>query len=84
MACVGTSAMLLTYPIFTTLETVKSVPAAFGLVMACLIMVTGYSSINAIIFCSASPSAQCNGASSEIAAISFQLNSIGFSGMPPS
>ena len=45
----GTSAMLLTYPIFTTLETVSSVPAAFGLVMACLIIVTGYSSINAII-----------------------------------
>ena len=45
----GTSAMLFTYPIFTTLETVKSVPAAFALVMACLIIVTGYSSINAII-----------------------------------
>jgi MHS family alpha-ketoglutarate permease-like MFS transporter len=45
----GTSAMLLTYPIFTTLETVRSVPTAFALVMTCLIMVTGYSSINAII-----------------------------------
>ena len=45
----GASAMLFTYPIFTTLETVRSVPAAFALVMACLIMVTGYSSINAII-----------------------------------
>ena len=45
----GTSAMLFTYPIFTTLETVRSVPGAFALVMACLIMVTGYSSINAII-----------------------------------
>jgi MHS family alpha-ketoglutarate permease-like MFS transporter len=45
----GVSAMLFTYPIFTTLETVKSVPAAFALVMACLLMVTGYSSINAII-----------------------------------
>jgi MHS family alpha-ketoglutarate permease-like MFS transporter len=45
----GASAMLFTYPIFTTLETVRSAPAAFMLVMACLIMVTGYSSINAII-----------------------------------
>ena len=45
----GTSAMLLTYPIFSTLETVRSVPAAFALVMSCLIIVTGYSSINAII-----------------------------------
>ena len=45
----GASATLLTYPIFTTLETVRSVPAAFALVMTCLIMVTGYSSINAII-----------------------------------
>src|SRR4030095_5524049 len=31
------------------LETVRSAPTAFLLVMACLIMVTGYSSINAII-----------------------------------
>src|SRR4030095_15060700 len=45
----GASATLLTYPIFSTLETVRSVPAAFALVMTCLIMVTGYSSINAII-----------------------------------
>ena len=45
----GVSAMLFTYPIFTTLETVRSVPAAFALVMTCLIIVTGYSSINAII-----------------------------------
>ena len=45
----GTSAMLFTYPIFTTLETVGSAPAAFALVMACLVIVTGYSSINAII-----------------------------------
>jgi MHS family alpha-ketoglutarate permease-like MFS transporter len=45
----GASATLLTYPIFTTLETVRSPVAAFALVMTCLIMVTGYSSINAII-----------------------------------
>ena len=45
----GTCAMLFTYPIFVTLESVRSVPAAFALVMAALIMVTGYTSINAII-----------------------------------
>ncbi|MCL6682872.1 MFS transporter [Sphingomonas alba] len=45
----GASAMLLTYPIFTTLEQTRSVPAAFALVMATLIIVTGYTSINAII-----------------------------------
>jgi MHS family alpha-ketoglutarate permease-like MFS transporter len=45
----GASAMLLTYPIFTTLEQVRSVPAAFALVMATLVIVTGYTSINAII-----------------------------------
>ena len=45
----GTCAMLFTYPIFVTLESVRSVPAAFTLVMAALIMVTGYTSINAII-----------------------------------
>jgi MFS transporter, MHS family, alpha-ketoglutarate permease len=45
----GVSAMLLTYPIFSTLEQTRSVPGAFALVMACLIIVTGYSSINAII-----------------------------------
>jgi MHS family alpha-ketoglutarate permease-like MFS transporter len=45
----GVSAMLFTYPIFATLETVRSAPAAFALVMTCLIIVTGYSSINAII-----------------------------------
>ena len=45
----GASATVFTYPIFMTLETVRSAPAAFLLVMTCLIMVTGYSSINAII-----------------------------------
>lgn len=45
----GTGAMLFTYPIFTTLETVRGAPAAFALVMACLVIVSGYSSINAII-----------------------------------
>ena len=40
---------LFTYPIFVTLEGTSSVPAAFALVMAALVMVTGYTSINAII-----------------------------------
>ena len=45
----GATATLFTYPIFVTLEETRSVPAAFALVMAALIMVTGYTSINAII-----------------------------------
>ncbi len=45
----GATATVFTYPLFTTLETVKSVPAAFALVMASLVMVTGYTSINAVI-----------------------------------
>ncbi len=45
----GASAAVFTYPIFTTLETVRSAPAAFALVMASLVIVTGYTSINAII-----------------------------------
>ena len=45
----GATATLFTYPIFATLETVQSVPSAFALVLAALIMVTGYTSINAII-----------------------------------
>ena len=45
----GTCGLLFTYPIFVTLEEVRSVPAAFALVMAALVMVTGYTSINAII-----------------------------------
>jgi MHS family alpha-ketoglutarate permease-like MFS transporter len=45
----GASAMVFTYPIFTTLENVHSVAGAFALVMVTLVMVTGYTSINAII-----------------------------------
>jgi MFS transporter, MHS family, alpha-ketoglutarate permease len=45
----GSTAMIFTYPLFVTLENVQSVPAAFALVMAALLMVTGYTSINAII-----------------------------------
>jgi MHS family alpha-ketoglutarate permease-like MFS transporter len=45
----GISATLFTYPIFATLEQTRTIPAAFALVMAALVIVTGYTSINAII-----------------------------------
>jgi len=49
MILFGVGATLFTYPIFVALESVKSVGAAFALCMATLIIVTGYTSINAII-----------------------------------
>jgi MHS family alpha-ketoglutarate permease-like MFS transporter len=45
----GVGASLFTYPIFATLAQTSDVVTAFALVMAGLIIVTGYSSINAII-----------------------------------
>lgn len=45
----GVSATLLTVPIFTTLEHVRSAPLAFALVMAGLLSITGYTSINAVV-----------------------------------
>ncbi len=45
----GIGATLFTYPIFVTLEHTQSSIAAFALVMASLVIVTGYTSINAII-----------------------------------
>jgi MHS family alpha-ketoglutarate permease-like MFS transporter len=45
----GIGATLFTYPIFATLEHTHNAVAAFALVMASLIIVTGYTSINAII-----------------------------------
>jgi MHS family alpha-ketoglutarate permease-like MFS transporter len=45
----GVTATLFTYPIFATLENTHSIGGAFALVMATLVMVTGYTSINAII-----------------------------------
>ena len=45
----GTGATLFTYPIFAALARTQSVPTAFALVMATLVIVTGYTSINAII-----------------------------------
>jgi MHS family alpha-ketoglutarate permease-like MFS transporter len=45
----GIGSTLLTYPIFTALAGTHDPLAAFGLVMASLVIVTGYTSINAII-----------------------------------
>jgi len=45
----GVGATLFTYPIFATLEHSHSAIGAFALVMASLVIVTGYTSINAII-----------------------------------
>jgi MHS family alpha-ketoglutarate permease-like MFS transporter len=45
----GVAGLLFTYPIFRTLETVQSPYAAFALVLAALVMVTGYTSINAVV-----------------------------------
>jgi MHS family alpha-ketoglutarate permease-like MFS transporter len=45
----GVCATLFTYPIFVTLEQTDSVAVAFALAMASLVIVTGYTSINAIV-----------------------------------
>ena len=45
----GVAGMTLTWPIFTTLETTRDPLTAFGLVMASLLIVTGYTSINAVV-----------------------------------
>ncbi|HET9352451.1 MAG TPA: MFS transporter [Sphingomicrobium sp.] len=49
MATFGILGVLSTVPLFTALETVQSPFAAFGLVMAALVIVTGYTSINAVV-----------------------------------
>jgi MHS family alpha-ketoglutarate permease-like MFS transporter len=49
MIAFGVAGMLLTVPIFLALEQVQSPWAAFGLVMASLVLVTGYTSINAVV-----------------------------------
>ena len=49
MVTFGTLGVLFTVPIFTALETVESPYAAFALVMAALVIVTGYTSINAVV-----------------------------------
>jgi MHS family alpha-ketoglutarate permease-like MFS transporter len=45
----GIAGVLLTYPIFTALETTRSPVFAGLLVMAALVIVTGYTSINAVV-----------------------------------
>ncbi|WP_324750841.1 MFS transporter [Sphingomonas sp. LY54] len=45
----GFAGLLLTYPIFTALETVRDPIAAFLLVLTALVIVTGYTSINAVV-----------------------------------
>jgi MHS family alpha-ketoglutarate permease-like MFS transporter len=45
----GVGATLFTYPIFVTLEHTHDATTAFALVMATLVIVSGYTSINAII-----------------------------------
>jgi MHS family alpha-ketoglutarate permease-like MFS transporter len=49
MAGFGVLGLLFTVPIFTALEHVRSAWAAFGLVMAALAIVSGYTAINAVV-----------------------------------
>ena len=49
MMAFGIGGTLFTYPIFTAIAHTQSVATAFALVMAGLIMLTGYTSINAIV-----------------------------------
>lgn len=45
----GVAGLIFTWPIFVALETVRDPWIAFALVMASLLMVTGYTSINAVV-----------------------------------
>ncbi|MFT4026224.1 MAG: MFS transporter [Novosphingobium sp.] len=49
MISFGVLGLLLTYPIFRTLETVTSPWLAFALVLGALVIVSGYTSINAVV-----------------------------------
>ena len=49
MIAFGIAGTLLTYPIFVALEGVRSPFAAFGLLFGALVIVTGYTSINAVV-----------------------------------
>ena len=49
MVAFGIAGVLLTYPIFSTLETTRDPIVAGALVMGALIIVTGYTSINAVV-----------------------------------
>ncbi|MGI8931887.1 MAG: MFS transporter, partial [Sphingomicrobium sp.] len=45
----GVAGALLTYPIFTALETTRDPMTAFALVLGSLVIVSGYTSINAVV-----------------------------------
>ena len=49
MVAFGVLGVLLTWPIFTTLEHTRSPVAAFLIVLAALVIVSGYTSINAVV-----------------------------------
>ncbi|MEH3047068.1 MFS transporter [Sphingomonas adhaesiva] len=49
MVAFGVAGVLLTYPIFSTLERTSSATAAFLIVLGALVIVTGYTSINAVV-----------------------------------
>jgi MHS family alpha-ketoglutarate permease-like MFS transporter len=49
MIAFGVGGLLLTWPIFVTLEGTHSALAAFLLVLGALVLVTGYTSINAVV-----------------------------------
>ena len=49
MIAFGIAGMVLTVPIFTALEETRDPRTAFALVMASLVIVTGYTSINAVV-----------------------------------
>ena len=49
MIAFGVCGTLFTYPIFTTLERTHDPLSAFAVVMAALVIVTGYTSINAVV-----------------------------------
>ena len=49
MVAFGLGGVLLTYPIFHTLETVRDPLWAFALVLAALVIVSGYTAINAVV-----------------------------------
>ncbi|MFE8583817.1 MFS transporter [Sphingomonas sp. NCPPB 2930] len=49
MVAFGIAGVLFTYPIFSTLATTRDPMVAGGLVMVALIIVTGYTSINAVV-----------------------------------
>ena len=49
MVAFGVAGTLLTYPIFTALEATRDPYVAFALVMGALVIVTGYTAINAVV-----------------------------------